>query len=252
MTDTATLNQATTAGERLRAAREQAGLSRNDLAEKTDLTLRIIEKFEQGLQEPNLSRLVAICEALGCSTDHIAFGTDDAPEHIDHQDADYEDERGGNPVLSIFYETRAAGLLIAIDEMRVGEFSGNRRKLGPMVGDLEASLRYLDPEELIDLAIERDIAKLSDGQWQELASVAFENATDDQKHQLDAVGKRIIDTALFGVDLETMTDEQLEALDDQLSGKPFVQLFEGKDLISGLRMRMRSAITEGGPIFDER
>jgi transcriptional regulator with XRE-family HTH domain len=55
-------------GQRLRTAREQAGLTLRDLAQRLDFPYHtILLKYERGEAIPNIARLVSLAHALNCS-----------------------------------------------------------------------------------------------------------------------------------------------------------------------------------------
>lgn len=54
-------------GERLRELREQAGLSRQELAERAGLKMSRIRDLEQGVNIPRWDAVVALSRALGVS-----------------------------------------------------------------------------------------------------------------------------------------------------------------------------------------
>lgn len=55
--------------ENLRNARIAAGLTSTQLAQKSGFFCSVISRFEHGHNEPNLTNLVKLCKALGCSAD---------------------------------------------------------------------------------------------------------------------------------------------------------------------------------------
>ncbi len=52
-------------GEAIRAARKEAGLSQEGLAEKADLSTVFISRVERGKESPSVDNLVKIARALG-------------------------------------------------------------------------------------------------------------------------------------------------------------------------------------------
>jgi len=52
-------------GEAIRAARKEAGLSQERLAEKADLSTVFISRVERGKESPSVDNLVKIASALG-------------------------------------------------------------------------------------------------------------------------------------------------------------------------------------------
>lgn len=58
-------------GSRLRSAREDAQLSQMKLAEKTSIDKATIHNIERGSNLPGAKTIVALCKALGCSSDWL-------------------------------------------------------------------------------------------------------------------------------------------------------------------------------------
>jgi transcriptional regulator with XRE-family HTH domain len=54
-------------GLRLRELREGAGMSREALAERSGISIRSLEKWEQSVREPSWAYLQLLCRALGVS-----------------------------------------------------------------------------------------------------------------------------------------------------------------------------------------
>lgn len=59
------MNEAEWFGSRLRELRERAGLSRQEIADKASVSVRSVEKWEQGIREPSWSMVLTLCRALG-------------------------------------------------------------------------------------------------------------------------------------------------------------------------------------------
>jgi transcriptional regulator with XRE-family HTH domain len=62
---------------RLKALREAAGMTQNQLAERSGLHLGAVFKLEQGRREPSWATVQALCDALGVSCEE--FKTSAAP-----------------------------------------------------------------------------------------------------------------------------------------------------------------------------
>jgi len=58
-------------GENIRAMREKRGLSQSELAEKIGLQKQNVSAFERGVKIPSLEKMVAIADALRCTTDGL-------------------------------------------------------------------------------------------------------------------------------------------------------------------------------------
>ena len=61
-------------GLRLRAKREQAGYTREQLGELCSLSPRFIANIELGDSTFSLDSLMTVCRALSCSSDSLLFG----------------------------------------------------------------------------------------------------------------------------------------------------------------------------------
>ena len=73
-------------GKRLKEVREQAGLTQPQLAERANLSKAGIADLEQGRREPSWSTVLALCTALGVST-----------EAFNQEPAERPDARRGRP-----------------------------------------------------------------------------------------------------------------------------------------------------------
>lgn len=58
-------------GERLKAAREKAGITQRQLAEKIGVTQKDICRWEKGERTPSLIRFSELCKSLDVSADKI-------------------------------------------------------------------------------------------------------------------------------------------------------------------------------------
>jgi transcriptional regulator with XRE-family HTH domain len=61
-------------GTRIRTAREQARLSQAELARRIGISKTAMNAIEGGATDPRASRLVAIAQVLGVSTDTLLLG----------------------------------------------------------------------------------------------------------------------------------------------------------------------------------
>ena len=61
-------------GEQIKAAREQAGLTQEQLAERIDVSVQFISDLERGVVGISLTTLKKLCITLGVSSDQILFG----------------------------------------------------------------------------------------------------------------------------------------------------------------------------------
>ena len=61
-------------GEQIRAVREQARLTQEQLAEAIDVSVQFVSDLERGVVGISLSTLRKLCTVLGVSSDRILFG----------------------------------------------------------------------------------------------------------------------------------------------------------------------------------
>jgi transcriptional regulator with XRE-family HTH domain len=62
-------------GTRIRKAREQAHISQAELARRIGISKQAMNAIEGGATDPRASRIVAISQELGVSTDALFLGT---------------------------------------------------------------------------------------------------------------------------------------------------------------------------------
>ena len=67
-------------GHRLKNARLDAGLTQQELAEKTNLSVAFISRVERGNSHINLKRLTQFCNLLGISEGEILTGVSDSDQ----------------------------------------------------------------------------------------------------------------------------------------------------------------------------
>ena len=68
-------------GSRLKQARINAGLTQQELAEKTNLSIAFISRIERGSSHINLKRLSEFCSILDVSEGYILNGVADSDEN---------------------------------------------------------------------------------------------------------------------------------------------------------------------------
>jgi transcriptional regulator with XRE-family HTH domain len=64
-----------TMGAVLREARENAGMTQKQLADRTDMSVPVISRLERGDSDPRVSTVRRIADATGASLDAIVDGT---------------------------------------------------------------------------------------------------------------------------------------------------------------------------------
>ena len=82
----------TTFRDRLRAARQKAGISQQRLADEVGQSYVTISRYESGESEPSVSHAIAIARALG-TTVEAAFGDDRTDNTIKEEAMTYQAER---------------------------------------------------------------------------------------------------------------------------------------------------------------
>ena len=61
-------------GKRLRRQREYMGMTREEFAEKTDISWQFLAEIENGTKGMSAETLYKICTAFGISADHLLLG----------------------------------------------------------------------------------------------------------------------------------------------------------------------------------
>ena len=61
-------------GKRLRKQREYMGMTREEFAEKTDISWQFLAEIENGTKGMSAETLYKICTAFGISADHLLLG----------------------------------------------------------------------------------------------------------------------------------------------------------------------------------
>lgn len=61
---------------RIRAAREKIGYTREQFAERLDVSVSYLAELERGRTGISVKMLVKVCRVLGLSADYILFGED--------------------------------------------------------------------------------------------------------------------------------------------------------------------------------
>ena len=59
---------------RIRKAREESGLTREQFAEKLDVSVSYLAELERGKTGISVKMLIKVCNVLGLSADYVLFG----------------------------------------------------------------------------------------------------------------------------------------------------------------------------------
>lgn len=73
-------------GARIRKRREELGLTRDELAEKSSLSIQFMAKVETGQSRMSTTSLYNVARALNLSADYILFGSDEKPTDSEVED----------------------------------------------------------------------------------------------------------------------------------------------------------------------
>jgi transcriptional regulator with XRE-family HTH domain len=61
-------------GERIKARRNELGVSQQDLGEKLGVSFQQIQKYEKGVNRVTTGRLLQLCQALECDLSDLGMG----------------------------------------------------------------------------------------------------------------------------------------------------------------------------------
>ena len=61
---------------RIRTAREQLGYTREEFAEKLDVSVSYLAELERGRTGISVKMLIKVCDVLGLSADYVLFGAE--------------------------------------------------------------------------------------------------------------------------------------------------------------------------------
>lgn len=67
-------------GSRIKSARENMGLTQEELAEKIDLSTQFISTIERGVAGPSLETVINLCKVLKVSSEWLLCGKQAAPD----------------------------------------------------------------------------------------------------------------------------------------------------------------------------
>lgn len=73
---------ASTFGERLRHARTKAGLTQEELAEGSKVSLRLLQKYEADDSTPSVKTAARLAEFLNTTTDYLAGSVPDSSPYL--------------------------------------------------------------------------------------------------------------------------------------------------------------------------
>lgn len=247
-------------GTRIREAREKAGLNRPQLGEASGIPWRTIERFEYGSQEPSVTRLLSICEALAVPMAEL-LSNEELENSSAHVGFSESQTLSTEPLPTRIFATqtpmdRVEAILAMIDEMRSDNFDGVIRQPIALAEEATRQLAALEIDELLALARNRGLADKGISTSRELLN-EFHNNPNQTSESIRELEERIVDAAVVGVDLYSIELSILHKVADSFAENGFIEgrgLFEdwGKHrvLVPMLRSTFRwLAVLDGSPNF---
>lgn len=193
-------------GRRLRQAREEAGMSRAQLGERTGISDKVIQKIESGAQDPSVSRLVALCQAVDFPF-HEMVGSEESGRGQDAPSQLLPDPATAPQTEPV---DQVRELLDQLDGLREGKFENALRRPFAMADEGVRLLRSVEPGDLATLARERALHESDDLDTGKLLD-AFEDSFTGAEIRTSEIAERVIDTGFFGLDLYRI---EIKALHD--------------------------------------
>lgn len=223
-TDVPVNSQSETLASRLRMVREGKNFSRRAASEETGIPQNSIEKFENGSQEPTVSRLQSLAELYEVTVDWLLNGEENeeakslkgnsptSPENEARSEAEEE-------VAQDVTETPSDNvrvMLSELDELREGDFKNGQRYALALAKDAVHMIGYLEVDELEKLAHERELHQEDEEQGFKFSELFQDNPHEADEQFVGIVAERIADTALLGVDLYQIEADVLSGVADRL------------------------------------
>lgn len=251
--------EANTLATRLRDAREALNLSRAEVAKRTGIPAKSIEKFEFGTQEPSVSRLLDLANVYGKSIDvligkdALANDSDPAPPSVSQPVLNQPAQISAVTVKSA--DERVEDILNELDDLRTMEFENSYRTAAALIEDYRREVQYLEPDALLELADARDLYRGECPNARGLFDL-FTREPEKAQEYCGNVEERILDTALLGADLFGLEKSPLTELASELARnftsieEPFL-LFdwgEHKEFVPQIRGPLRHLALIGNAI----
>jgi len=243
---------------RLRQAREKKDFTRMMLGSMTGIPQKSIEKFENGSQEPTLSRLKGLSEALGVTAQWVMDGDSTKGENTVSITASTPGPEDG-PANDNDPMDKVLNLLARLDEMRTNQFEGAQRGALALADETMAALKHIEPRQLLELASDRNLKETDCKDEGSSLSVfdVFDLFTEDHEKGLaycESIEERILDTAIMGVDIHTIDRDDLVDLANELDIEEDADGFLGVgfiktgDLVKALRAKLRVMFVSGNGV----
>lgn len=253
-----------TLAARLQHARKAANMSRAELARRTGIPAKTIEKVEYGTQELTVSRLQSVCDEIGIDILWLISGEAEAAEDdvtgeaIASQD---QPRPSGNsrqkgtaiPPVPASHMTTADGLLSEIEGMFEQGYEDSPRKALAYYDAAVSAMRFLDPVELVELAKHRGMRRRNLPTADTLHNALLADIEAGEA-LCTAFVQRIADFHFFGEDLHDKDMNALQALAErlELGGGGFFGWESKEALIAALRpVLKRRAIAGETTVFSD-
>ena len=133
----------TSIGERIRAAREAAGLSQDQLAELTGMSKTTVSNWERGVMNPRVRELPDLRRHLKTSIDYLVCGDEprmqarlyaaETPETYQVSDTQSESAQRRNQFIAIFVQLSDAQQKAVLGVLHAMDKSPNTRGKAPRV-----------------------------------------------------------------------------------------------------------------------
>lgn len=218
MNDLPENNTEETLAHKLRTARDNTSLSRAKVQAETGISAKSLEKYEDGSSEPPLSRLKTLCELYDLSL-HELLGEEKILENKDIESipGTSEDITKESPEeVTEGMNTFIRDSLSELEKYRNSSFKDHTRKAIALTKHLSQIIKYLEVDELLLLANDRNLFSEECPNKETLLGV-FESSIDEGQSLCIDIEKRIIDTAVLGIDLHSIDRDALASFTDDLS-----------------------------------
>lgn len=198
-------HEGATIGDRLKVTRLDAGKTRKALQQDTGISASTLDKYERGDMDPNTTRLKTLCDHLDVSFDWVLNGEEIAEsDNAAENGGSVKQTAKGTEHFSTKKHDAALGrtidLLQILDVLRGDNFSCSRRRAEALMEEAKATMKYLEPEELIQVAQQRDLFENMNKEPGFLENL-FVSLPNEAKTYCGNIEERILDTAVLGTDL---------------------------------------------------
>ncbi|WP_417452501.1 helix-turn-helix domain-containing protein [Kiloniella sp.] len=218
MNDLPEINTEETLAHKLRAARDYTNLSRAKVQAETGISAKSLEKYEDGTSEPPLSRLKTLCELYGLSL-HELLGKEKTAENqvLRNIPGSIEEITEESPKeVTEGMNSFVRDALQELDRYRISSFEGHTRKATALSAHLTQIIKYLEVNELLQLAIDRGLF-IDDCPDEEALFGMMETNFESGQSSCSDIEERVVDTAILGIDLHSVERDALVRLADDLS-----------------------------------